>query len=328
LIDEAPGQARGLEAGVMGRVGADIYPNEINTPLSRVRTFTRFAGGFAANVSTGLARLGVRAAIISGVGDDGHGEFVRAFLQEESVNVRWLRTDPIHRTPLAFCEAFPPDRFPFTFYREPTAPDWEITSDQLDLEEIRSLPLLYASGTGLARSPSRETTLRLLEDHAGTSLFDLDWRPTLWRDPSEYPPLAQQAVLLADIVVGNGEELRTATGFDAPERAARNLLDLGPRLVVVKQGAEGATAFAVDGRWQVGGVGSEVVNGLGAGDAFDAALGWGLLRGVPVGRALQDANASGAFVASQLGCSEAMPRPHQLDAFVRTLGRTQVGTVR
>jgi 5-dehydro-2-deoxygluconokinase len=112
-----------IEAVVIGRVGVDLYPNQLRTPLREVRTYTRFVGGFAGNVATGLARLGVRTAIVSRVGDDGHGEFVRDFLASEGVDVRFLRTDPYWPTPPTFCEVWPPDHFPITFYRRPSCPD-------------------------------------------------------------------------------------------------------------------------------------------------------------------------------------------------------------
>src|SRR5881392_1144118 len=98
-----------VDAYVIGRLSADLYPLQINTPLDRVQTFERFVGGFAGNVSTGLARLGVRVAIVSAVGDDGHGAFVRRFLSDEGVDVRYLGTHPTLKTALAFCEAWPPD---------------------------------------------------------------------------------------------------------------------------------------------------------------------------------------------------------------------------
>ncbi|MFN2519433.1 MAG: PfkB family carbohydrate kinase [Candidatus Limnocylindria bacterium] len=146
----------------MGRVGADLYPLQLRTPLEDVRTFERFVGGFAGNVATGLARLGVRAAIVSAVGDDGHGRFIRRFLADEGVDVGSLGTHPTLRTALAFCEAWPPDHFPVTFYREPTCPDWESRLDDLP-PAIADAPLCYVSGTGLAREPSRATTLAALD---------------------------------------------------------------------------------------------------------------------------------------------------------------------
>lgn len=290
-----------IEAVVVGRVGIDLYPNEIETPLREVRTYTRFVGGFAGNTATGLARLGVRAAIVSRVGDDGHGEFVRSWLAAEGVDVRWLATDPYWPTPPTFCEVWPPDRFPITFYRRPTAPDWQISLDDLDREEIASAPLLYATGTGLAQSPSRETTLALVEEHRGTTIFDLDWRPTLWERQEEYPALAARAAAAADVVVGNEEEVAAARLGEVP-------------VLVLKRGERGATVVEHGEETDVPGHPVEVVNGLGAGDAFAAALGHGLLRGLALVDAVRRATVAGAIVASRLACSEAMPRLEELEA--------------
>ena len=204
----------------MGRVGVDLYPNELETPLRAVRTFTRYVGGFAGNVATGLARLGVRCAIVSRVGDEGHGEFVRDFLEREGVDTRFLAVDPYWQTPPTFCEVWPPDRFPITFYRKPTAPDWQLSPGDFDGEEVASASLLYATGTGLAQSPSRETTLEALRAHRGTTVFDLDWRPALWDEPPSIQRLLREAVASADVVVGNEEEVEAAASRDRP-RAAR-----------------------------------------------------------------------------------------------------------
>jgi len=290
-----------IDAVVMGRVGIDLYPNEIETPLAEVRTFTRFVGGFAGNVATGLARLGVRTAIVSRVGAEGHGDYVRAWLAGEGVDVRFLATDPYWPTPPTFCEVWPPDNFPITFYRRPTAPDWQLAPGDFDEEEVAAARLLYATGTGLAQSPSRETTLAALRSHRGTTIFDLDWRPTLWDELDEYPALAAEAVAAADIVIGNEEEVDAAgvTGV--------------PRLVL-KRGERGATVYEGGEETDVPGFPVEVVNGLGAGDAFAAALGHGLLSGLPLAEATRRGTIAGALVASRLACSEAMPRLVEIEA--------------
>ena len=310
----------GLETIVIGRVGADLYPNQIETPLSKVRTFTRFAGGFSANVATGLTRLGVEVAIVSRVGDDGHGRFVRGFLESEGVDVRWLETDPHYLTPLVFCEVWPPDHFPLLFYREPTAPDWEITSASIDPGVVRETPVVFASGTCLARSPSREMTLELMEAHGEMTVFDLDWRPSLWREPHAYPDLARRACAAAAIVIGNEDELRAATEQDDPERGASELLAAGPRAVIVKRGPRGVVGLTGTERVDVPGIEAPVVNGLGAGDAFAAALTAAMLRDVALPVALHEANAAGAYVAGQLACSEAMPTRSQLNEFLAQSG--------
>ncbi|MCA1709515.1 MAG: 5-dehydro-2-deoxygluconokinase [Actinobacteria bacterium] len=306
-----------LEAVVMGRVGADLYPNQIGAPLSEVRTFTRYAGGFAANVATGLARLDVSVAIASKVGDEGHGEFIRAFLVSEGVDVRWLGTDPENLTPIVFCEVCPPDHFPLLFYRRPTAPDWEMTTDDIDIEDMARVPLLFISGTGLAREPSRETTVGAAFAHTGTTVFDLDWRPSVWDEASKYPEVAGALIDGANVVIGNEEELRAAVEVEDAEKAANVLIERGVETVIMKRGGKGVVCFEGDGRFEIPPIATEVVNGLGAGDAFAAALGQGLLRKLPMEETLRRANAAGAMVASQLACSEAMPTDHDITAFLQ-----------
>ena len=296
-----------IEAAVLGRVGVDLYPteDELRTPLREIRTYTRFVGGFAGNVSTGLARLGIRTAIVSRVGDDGHGEFIRDFLASERVDARFLRVDPDWSTPPTFCEIWPPDNFPLLFYRRPTVPDWQLAPDDFDHEAIASARVLYVTGTGLAQSPSRETTLEALRAHRGTSILDLDWRPTLWDEPGEYRPRAHEAAAGADVVVGNEDEITAAGGLDT-------LFELGPEAVIVKRGGDGATLFENGERTDVPGVPVDVINGLGAGDAFAAGLGYAIVHGLGFVEGVRLGNTAGAIVASRVACSEAMPTLDEL----------------
>lgn len=314
--------ATGIQCVVVGRVGADLYPapDQLRRPLRQIERYERFVGGFAGNVATGLARLGVGAAIVSRVGDDGHGEFVRDFLVGEGVDDRWLGVDPEYPTPLTFCEIWPPDRFPLTFYRHPTAPDWRIEEADLDLGAIASAPVLLATATGLARSPSRETTMRLLRAHRERTIFDLDHRPTLWMDPARYPGRARAACGLAEIVIGNPEELAAATGLGDEDAAVAALLELGPSLVVAKRGGEGVAVHGPSGSAAVPGIPVEVVNGLGAGDAFAAAFVFGLLEGMAPEEAAGLGNAAGAVVATRIPCSAAMPTGDELQAFLAARG--------
>jgi 5-dehydro-2-deoxygluconokinase len=295
-----------IEAVVMGRVGIDLYPSESRTPLSKQRTLIRFVGGFAGNVSTGLARLGVRAAIVSRVGAEGNGEFVRDFLAAEGVDVRFLGTDPYWQTPPTFIEVWPPDRFPITFYRKPTVPDWQLSPEDFDREEVAGAPLLYATGTALAQSPSRETTLAVLEEHRGVTVFDLDWRPSLWEAAEDYPRIVAAAVAAADFVLGNEEEIEAAGGAEA--LLARSVT------LVVKRGERGALVHGQGRELDVPGRRVEVTNGLGAGDAFAAAFGHALLRGFSLEEVVRRANVAGSLVVTQLACSEAMPSLEELEA--------------
>lgn len=303
---------------VVGRLLADIYPNQLRTPLSEVESFTRFVGGFAGNVATGLARLGVRTMILSRVGDDGHGEFCRNFLEREGVDTSWLGIDPTYRTGLAFCEAWPPDHFPITYYRTPTCPDWEIALDDFPIGEARRIPWCLLTGTGLAKSPSRDVHFVLAQERTDTStMLDLDWRPMLWEGTAAYRAYVRALLPSVDVLIGNESEFR-AFGDRDPVDVARAALDDGPRLVVLKRGAAGVLALHGDEEEDIPGLAVEVVNGLGAGDAFCASLLEGLLRGLPVAEACRRGNAAGAIVASRLSCSQAMPTRAQVDELLET----------
>ena len=305
------------EIVVMGRLSADIYPTELRTPLRDQRNFTRYVGGFAGNVCTGLARLQVATAIVSKVGNDGQGEFIRDFLSREGVDVRWLGIDHSLNTPVVFCEIWPPDRFPLLFYRTPTCPDWELTTDDFDLNAVADVSVLLVSGTGLARANSRAAHEAALQRHRHTAIFDLDYRPSFWSTPAAYQEAVQGVLPLADIVVGNEDEVRAATGATDPREGIKTLRAVGPRILVLKRGGEGAVLFDNERVLAVPPVKMDVVNGLGAGDAFLAALAHGVLRGLDLDIAVRRANWAGAFVATQIPCSEAMPFLKDLDAAVR-----------
>ena len=298
----------------MGRLSADIYPAQIRTPLREQRNYVRYVGGFAGNVSTGLARLEVRTAIVSKVGNDGHGEFIRDFLSREGVDVGWLGIDHTLNTPIVFCEIWPPDRFPLLFYREPTAPDMTITTAELPRDAIRDAALFWTTGTGLSAEPSRSATLAALETARGLRVHDLDHRPSLWPAGEEPRRWAGEAVRRATVVVGNLDEVEMATGLRDHRAAAAALLELGPRLVVVKRGPDGAYARTARDEVSVPAIRITVLNGLGAGDAFGGALCHGLLAGWGLARALAVANAAGAIVASRLACADAMPTLAEIEA--------------
>ncbi|MFD9486016.1 5-dehydro-2-deoxygluconokinase [Streptomyces sp. NPDC059991] len=305
----------------MGRIGVDLYPLQTGVPLSRVTSFGKFLGGSPSNVAVAAARLGRHAAVITGTGEDPFGEYLRAELGGFGVDARWVKSVPGLATPITFCEIFPPDDFPLYFYREPKAPDLELYEADLDLDAIRAARIFWVTGTGLSVEPSRSTTLAALAARArsGTTVFDLDWRPafwtdTAWGDQTEARAYYHEALRHATVAVGNLDECQVATGEREPHAAARALLALGVELAVVKQGPDGVLAVHRDGSAaEVPPVPVEVVNGLGAGDAFGGALCHGLLAGWDTERLMRYANAAGAIVASRLACSSAMPYPAEVE---------------
>lgn len=298
----------------MGRVGVDLYPEQTGVRLAEVRSFAKFLGGSPTNVAVGAARYGHRSAVITKVGDDGFGSYVRAALRGFGVDDRFVGTDPQLRTPLAFCEIFPPDSFPILFYREPKAPDMNLSLEELDLGAIRAARILWTTGTGLSGEPSRSATLAALEAHsrAPFTVHDLDFRPQLWSSREEAGEQQRRALALATLAVGNLEEASVAVGDGAPEEMAARLLDLGLDTAVIKLGPDGVLVVWTGGMERVPPVPVEVVNGLGAGDAFGAALCHGLLERWDIIRTIRFANAAGAYVAGQLACADAMPDEEQV----------------
>ncbi|MBT2447610.1 5-dehydro-2-deoxygluconokinase [Streptomyces sp. ISL-43] len=320
----------------MGRIGVDLYPLKTGVPLGEADTFGKFLGGSPANVAVAAARLGRRTALITRTGADPFGAYLRSELRGFGVDDRWVGEVAAYPTPVTFCEIFPPDDFPLYFYRYPKAPDLEIGAAELDLDAVRAARVFWMTGTGLSAEPSRTATLAALEARAkaGTTVFDLDWRPMLWPSadgdgagagagagdraagPGEW---YRRALGLATVAVGNAEECAIATGETEPYAAARALLAAGVELAVVKRGPQGVLAVHRDGTVvQEAPVPVTVVNGLGAGDAFGGALCHGLLAGWELGRTIRYANAAGAIVASRLACSTAMPFGHEVE---EVLGR-------
>jgi 5-dehydro-2-deoxygluconokinase len=301
--------AAALDVLTMGRVSVDLYPEQSGVALADVRTFAKSLGGSPTNVAVAAARLGRASAVITRVGADGFGDYVRKALRGFGVDDRFVGTDPELRTPVVFCELHPPDRFPLLFYRQPTAPDINLRLEQLDLEAVQRARIFWTTGTGLSAEPSRTATLGALEARSrqDITVHDLDFRRSLWPEPDSAGAYQRCALKLATVAIGNLEEAAVAVGEAAPEMVARRLLNLGPELAIVKLGERGVVVASSDGTERVDSVPVEVVNGLGAGDAFGGAVCHGLLAGWDPVRTVRFAAAAGAHVAARLACADAMP---------------------
>ncbi|MFF8897542.1 5-dehydro-2-deoxygluconokinase [Streptomyces lydicus] len=318
----------------MGRIGVDLYPLQTGVSLAQVETFGKFLGGSAANVAVAAARLGRRSAVISRTGRDPFGDYLHQALREFGVDDRWVTPVDGLPTPVTFCEIFPPDDFPLYFYRRPKAPDLVIHPEELDREAIAAARIFWITGTGLCEEPSRGATLAALEARAkaGPTVFDLDWRPMFWGGEggaskdggasgaaarATARPCYEAALRYATVAVGNVDEAEVATGLRDPKACAHALLERGVELAVIKQGPKGVLAVHRDGRVaEVPPTPVEVVNGLGAGDAFGGALCHGLLAGWDLEPMMRYANAAGALVASRLACSSAMPTVDEVGGFL------------
>ena len=311
-----------LEVLTMGRIGVDLYPTEVGVHLEDVETFTRTLGGSPTNVAVAAARHGRRTGVITRTGEDPFGTYLHRALRSFGVDDRFVSGVPGLCTPVTFCEIFPPDDFPLYFYRFPTAPDLQIRAEELDLAAVAAADIFWVTVTGLCQEPSRAATMAALEargDH-GLTVVDLDYRPMFWESAAEATPYVRAALAHADVAVGNREECEVAVGEREPERAAAALLDLGVELAVVKQGPAGVLGVRGDEAVLVPPVPVDVVNGLGAGDAFGGAMCHGLLAGWGLERILRFANAAGAFVAGRFACADAMPTSADLDQMLQEAG--------
>jgi 5-dehydro-2-deoxygluconokinase len=306
------------EVVALGRLGVDLYPLQSGVGLEDVASFGKFLGGSAANVTVAAARHGHRPQLVSRVGDDPFGRYLLRELDRLGVDPSQVGVDSELKTPVTFCEIFPPDDFPLYFYREPKAPDLNIESSDLDFDAILGAKILWVTVTGLSQQPSRDTHFRALEargrvDH---TVLDLDFRPMFWPEPAEASAQVARALEHATVVVGNREECEVAVGETDPQRAADALLERGVQLAIVKQGPKGVLAKTATQTVEVPPHWVDVVNGLGAGDAFGGALCHGLLAGWELERVIRFANIAGAIVASRLECSTAMPTTAEVEAIL------------
>ena len=341
--DSAPPAARALDLVCVGRAAVDLYGEQLGARLEDVQTFAKYLGGSPANTSVGASRLGLRCAMLSRVGDEHNGRFVRETLAAEGVDVSQLKTDPSRLTALVFLGLRDRDTFPLVFYRDNCA-DMGLCEDDVDPAVIASARALLISGTHLSRPGTRAACLLAMRAAraAGTRVvLDIDYRPVLWGLTA--PGLGEQRYIasahvsaqlqeilpLCDLVVGTEEEVHIAGGSDDSAAALRRIRALSTALIVMKRGPMGCVAYegAIPARLDDGITGPgfpvEVFNVLGAGDAFMAGLLRGWVRDEPLPQALRYANACGAIVVSRHGCAPAMPSWVELSHFLAHGSRHQ-----
>ena len=338
-----------------GRVSMDLYPQQ-HGPFADATTFARSLGGSAANVAVAASRLGRSAALVSGVGADRPGAYVRGALRGFGVDDRWVTTHATLHTPLVLAELDPADDPGLEFYRAPSAPDLHLNLDLPGLRDsIVAGGVLWITGTGLSVNESFGPTVDAMKlrraarardhiradvhadtnannhadgahahahAHAHLTVFDLDWRPSLWPMGSNPRAKYQRAIEQADVVVGNRAEVAAALNLgDVDARdyhaAAELLLESGVDVAIIKLGAEGVYVGTAAGSFElIGATPVDVVCGLGAGDAFGGALCDGLLAGDHITDVVARASAAGAYVAARLACADAMPSRAELDDFI------------
>ncbi len=325
-----------LDLICLGRVAVDLYAQQIGSRLEDVSSFAKYLGGSSGNVAYGTAVQGVKSSMLARVGDEHMGRFLREELQRVGVDTSHLITDKERLTALVILGIKDQDTFPLIFYRENCA-DMAISAEDFDESYIASAKALAITGTHLSHPKTRQAVLTALE-YAGRNgtkrLLDIDYRPVLWGltslgdgetrfiDSEAVTKSLQDVLHHFDVLVGTEEEFHIAGGSTDTLTALKNVRKVSQATLVCKRGALGCSVFEgaipddLDGGLNVYGVRVEVLNVLGAGDAFMSGLLRGYINGESWEQCCRYANACGALVVSRHGCAPAMPTKAELDDYL------------
>ncbi len=326
-----------LDVITIGRASVDLYGTQVGGRLEDMGSFEKYVGGSPTNIACGTARLGLKSAVITGVGAEHMGRFIREQLQREGVDVRGVKTDPERLTALVILGIRDEELFPLIFYRENCA-DMGLCEADIDEEFIAEARSVVATGTHLSHVKTEAAVIRALElarKHGAQTALDIDYRPNLWgvagHGEGESRFVASAAVTAKlqstlhyfDLIVGTEEEFHIAGGSTDTIEALRAVRNVSDATLVCKRGAAGAVAFegAIPASLDDGQTGPgfpiEVFNVLGAGDGFFSGLLKGWLDGEDWPTALKYANACGAFAVSRHGCTPAYPSWEELEFFLK-----------
>ncbi len=309
-----------LQLLTVGRVSVDLYAEQGGVSMSEVKSFAKSIGGTATNVAVAAARFGHRAGLVTKVGDDQFGRYIRHALEETfGVDTRFVGTHPTLKTPLAFAERLPPEEPSIIFYREPKAPDMELEPSDVDRSIIEKVDIFWVPASRFHDEPSRSTVATFLQwrNRRTHTIIDLDWRPMFCASEVEARRHIEPMLDRVTMAVGNRKECEVAIGVSDPERAAEELLNRGLEAAIVKLGADGVLVATADGiREQISPFPVEVVCGLGAGDAFGGALVHGILSGWDLVESVRYGNAAGAIQATRVMCADDMPTTADVEAFL------------
>ncbi len=325
-----------LDVITIGRSSVDLYGAQIGGRLEDMGSFAKYIGGSPTNIACGTARLGLKSAVITRVGDEHMGRFIREQLAREGVDVRGVATDPERLTALVILGIRDEDQFPLIFYRENCA-DMALSEDDIDESFIAQTRSVLATGTHLSHPRTAAAVLKALElarKHGARTALDIDYRPNLWGvaghgdgesrfvESAAVTAKLQATLHLFDLIVGTEEEFHIAGGSTDTIAALRAVRAVSDAVLVCKRGARGAVAFtgaipdSLDDGESGPGFPIEVFNVLGAGDGFFSGLMKGWMEDADWPTALKYANACGAFAVSRHGCTPAYPSLTELDFFL------------
>ena len=328
----------------MGRSSIDLYSNDIGAPFTAINSFAAYVGGSPTNISVGARRLGLRSALLTGLGVDPVGDFIFNFLEQEGVETKYVVRKPKHRSSAVLLGIEPPDRFPLVYYRDNCA-DIELTIDDVLAAPIERCKVFQFAGTNLCREPSRSSTMFAAEQahRAGVDVvLDIDFRPDQWHDPRAFGIAVRSILRSTDIVIGTEDEINAAMLSDPAnieatdsvsdtlvrgnvDQAIATMLTMGPKALLQKRGSEGVRVHVVDPQGDIQQIDApgfpvEIQNILGAGDAFGAGFLYGHVKGLGWYKSARLGNACGAIVVTKHGCANFMPTYDEVMTFVDAHG--------
>jgi 5-dehydro-2-deoxygluconokinase len=305
----------------LGRLAVDLYANQMGVALAEVSSFNVYAGGCPANIAVGARRLGLRVAMCSRIGVDGLSDGLIKFMEAEGIHSEYITRDPDHLPGLAFLSILPPDTFPLVYFRPDPADLY------LGIEDVKAVPIeeshvLVTSGTGFSGHTARSGTLYAMERAraVGTVVaLDLDLRRTLWKDLDEYGVQLRSALPLTDIVIGTEDEILAASGCSTIKEAVALMLKHVRLAVAVKRGQAGSEVYTPDGSfYKAQPFKVNVLNVLGAGDAWAGGFLYGYINGWEWERCARFGNATGAIIVTRHACANDMPTLKEVDDFIET----------
>ncbi|AOR23308.1 5-dehydro-2-deoxygluconokinase [Clostridium taeniosporum] len=317
---------RKFEIVPIGRVAIDFNPIDINRPLSQSKTFKKYLGGSPANIAVGLSRLGKKIGFIGKVSKDQFGKFVVDYFNNEGIDTSQIKyAENGESLGLTFTEIASPTESSILMYRNGIA-DLELNVNEIDEEYIKNTKAIVISGTALAKSPSREAALKALEfakKNDTVVIFDVDYREYNWKNKDEIAIYYSIVGKQSDIIMGSREEFDLMENLivnekSTDEESAKRWLGFGNKIVVIKHGKEGSTAYTNDGKsYKIKPFPVKLLKSFGGGDAYASAFIYGILEEWDIIDALEFGSASAAMLVASHSCSEDMPTAKQINEFIK-----------
>ena len=318
-------QSREYDLILLGRVAIDFNPVDLNRPLEESSNFNKYLGGSPANIAVGMARLGKKVGFIARVSDDQFGDYVTHYFRKEGIDTSHItRCRNGENLGLTFTEIISPSESRILMYRDGVA-DLMLEPENVDEEYIRKAKALLISGTALAASPSREAALKALmlaKKNGVAVIFDIDYRAYTWKNRDEISVYYSLVAAQSDLILGSREEFDLTEHIlgvcETDKESAGRWHDCGCKIVVIKHGKEGSTAYTCDGNhYAVKPFPTNVLKGFGGGDGYASSFIRALIDGCSVPEALEYGSASASMLISAHSCSAAMPTLAQVEQFIR-----------